>query len=264
MEALGLFAAPFAMCLVLAGMHCYLGLHVLARGIIFVDLSLAQVAALGYTLAVLMGWPAASSASYALALGLAFLAAGIFARARRMEKILSLEALIGVVYALGSAALVLASARMAHGAEEVRDLLVGQVLWVTWADVAKTAAIYAAVGAAHWAWRAPLIEASFGRGGKRGLWDFVFYGLFSIVITSSVRFAGVLQVFAYLVVPAMLGQLFFRSLRARLLFGWGLGAAVSVLGLALSYWMDLPSGAMIVVLFSLLPVAAVIAGKRPG
>lgn len=261
MEQLSLFGAPVAMCLVLAGMHCYLGLHVLARGVIFVDLSLAQIAALGYTLAVMLGWPATSSAAYALALSLACLAAGLFARARRLEPAFPLEAVIGVVYALGSAALVLASARLAHGAEEVRDLLVGQVLWVTWADVAKTAAIYAGVGLLHWIWRGPLLEASFGRGG-RGWWDFVFYALFSVVITSSVRFAGVLQVFVYLVVPAMLGQLLFKGLKARLWFGWGLGALVSVAGLGLSYWLDLPSGAAIVVLFAVLPVGAVLLGRK--
>lgn len=255
MEAMVFLSAPFAMCLILAGIHCYLGLHVLARGVIFVDLSLAQVAAFGATLALLLGHEHNSPAEYFISLASTFCAAALFALARRHEDKFSQEAIIGITYALASAAVVLVVDRMAHGAEHIKDLLVGQVLWVTWAEVGKTAGIYAGVSLVHYIFRGPLLRASFGgaEAGKGG-WDFLFYALFGIVITSSVRMAGVLQVFAYLIVPALISTLFFRSIRARLLFGWILGFMLSFAGMALSYLWDLPAGAFIVVCFTVMPV----------
>src|SRR4051794_31045224 len=153
MDILNFLAAPFVMCLILAGIHCYLGLHVLARGVIFVDLSLAQVAAFGATLAILLGFEHGSTATYLVSLGSTFLAAALFALARRHEDLFSQEAIIGIVYALASAAVVLVVDRIAHGAEHIKDLLVGQVLWVTWHDVIKTALIYGAVSIIHFAFR---------------------------------------------------------------------------------------------------------------
>lgn len=254
-EAATFLAAPFAMCLILAGIHCYLGLHVLARGVIFVDLSLAQVAAFGATLAVFFGFDHHSSATYFISLGSTFCAAALFALARRHEKLFSQEAIIGIVYALASAAVVLVVDKIAHGAEHIKDLLVGQVLWVTWNDVVKTALIYGAVSTIHFIFHKPLLGVSFGtHKGRTGAWDFLFYALFGVVITSSVSLAGVLQVFAYLIVPAVVGSLFFESIRARLIFGWALGFALSFLGIVLSYLWDLPAGAFIVVCFAALPV----------
>lgn len=259
LTALHFLAAPFAMCLILAGIHCYLGLHVLARGVIFVDLSLAQVAALGATVAVFLGFDHHSPTAYFISLGSTFCAAALFALARRHEKIFSQEAIIGIVYALASAAVVLTVDKIAHGAEHIKDLLVGQVLWVTWPDVYKTAAIYGVVSVVHYAFRGPLLAVSFGKhGGKSGIWDFLFYALFGVVITSSVSMAGVLQVFAYLIVPAVMGTLFFKTIRARLIFGWILGFVLSLLGLGLSYAWDVPAGALIVVCFTLLPIISLL------
>ena len=161
MDALIFLAPPFVMCLILAGIHCYLGLHVLARGVIFVDLSLAQVAAFGATLAILFGFDHDSSATYFVSLASTFLAAALFAMARRHEKLFSQEAIIGIVYALASAAVVLVVDRVAHGAEHIKDLLVGQVLWVTWHDVLKTAQIYGVVSAVHYLFRKPLLAMVF-------------------------------------------------------------------------------------------------------
>ncbi|MEK6578779.1 MAG: metal ABC transporter permease [Bdellovibrionota bacterium] len=254
-DAAQFLAAPFAMCLILAGIHCYLGLHVLARGVIFVDLSLAQVAAFGATLAILFGFDHHSLATYFVSLGSTFLAAALFAMARKHEKLFSQEAIIGIVYALASAAVVLVVDRIAHGAEHIKDLLVGQVLWVTWHDVIKTGLIYSAVAAIHFIYRKQLISASFSLHSRaQGFWDFIFYALFGVVITSSVSMAGVLQVFAYLIVPAVVGTLFFKSIQARLLFGWGLGFVVSFIAMILSYAWDLPAGAFIVVCFASIPV----------
>jgi zinc/manganese transport system permease protein len=254
-DAISFLAAPFVMCLILAGIHCYLGLHVLARGVIFVDLSLAQVAAFGATVAILLGFDHHSAMTYFISLTSTFVAAGLFALARRHEDLFSQEAIIGIVYALASAAVVLVVDRIAHGAEHIKDLLVGQVLWVTWRDVFKTSVIYGGVSIVHYVFRRPLLAVSFGKGGVRqGAWDFLFYALFGVVITSSVSLAGVLQVFAYLIVPAVVGTLFFSTIRARLMFGWVLGFCLSLLGMILSYRWDLPAGAFIVVCFAGLPV----------
>lgn len=248
-------AAPFAMCLILAGIHCYLGLHVLARGVIFVDLSLAQVAAFGATLAIYFGFDHHSPATYLTSLGCTFCAAALFAMARKHEKQFSQEAIIGIVYALASAAIVLVVDKIAHGAEHIKDILVGQVLWVTWPDVFKTGLIYLAVSMIHYIFRRQLLAASFhGSNNNSGFWDFLFYALFGVVITSSVSVAGVLQVFAYLIVPSVVGSLLFKTIRSRLLFGWTLGFVLSFSCLWLSYIWDLPAGAFIVVCFSLLPI----------
>jgi len=254
MNAIEFLIAPTLMCFILAGIHCYLGLHVLARGVIFVDLSLAQVAAFGSTLALLFGLEHDSGIAYLISLASTLLAAGLFALARRNEKYFSQEAVIGVVYAFGSAAVILVVDHLAHGAEHIKELLVGNILWVMWPDLAKTALIYTGVGLVHYIFRKQLIHASFSSGTHQGRWDFLFYAMFGVVITSSVRIAGVLQVFAYLIVPSMISTLFFKTIKARLIFGWFLGIIVSVIGMGLSYVFDFPSGAFIVVCFTCLPI----------
>ncbi len=247
------------MCLILAGIHCYMGLHVLARGVIFVDLSLAQVSAFGATFAMLLGFEHHSSASYGLALMSTLLAALVFAWARKEEKRFPQEAVIGVTYALASAAVILVTDRLAHGAEHIKELLVGQILWVTWGDVARTALIYGVVSLIHWYFRRPLLAASFKEFSKNSneptlKWDFLFYALFGVVITSSVSFVGVLQVFAYLIVPALVVNAYFSAFKQRLLLGWLLGSVLSFVGISLSYLWDFPPGAFIVVSFAIFPL----------
>lgn len=259
-DVLLFLAAPSAMCIILAGIHCYLGLHVLARGVIFVDLSLAQVAAFGATVALLFGFDHDSAGSYFVSLGATLVAALLFALARRYEHRFPQEAIIGITYALASAAVILVVDRLAHGAEHIKELLVGQILWVTWPTVGKTAAIYSVVGLLHYLYRRQLIAASFAQeASHRWFWDFVFYALFGVIITSSVRVAGVLQVFAYLIVPAIVSALYFSTIRSRLIFGWLIGIAFSLGGMGLSYVLDLPSGALVVVCFTLLPILLLLA-----
>src|SRR5207248_7449801 len=131
-----------------------------------------QVAALGATIAILFGFEHHSSATYFISLGSTFCAAALFAMARRHEKLFSQEAIIGIVYALASAAVVLVVDRIAHGAEHIKDILVGQVLWVTWHDVIKTALIYGVVATIHYLFRRQLLAASFGHDVSRtGFWD---------------------------------------------------------------------------------------------
>ncbi len=251
------FAAPFAMCLTLVGIHCYLGLHVLKRGIIFIDLSLAQVACLGSTVALLLGIEHHGPLTYFVSLSFTFLASGLFAYGKRKEHFISQEVLIGVVYALASASVVLVIDSLAHGAEHLKELLIGRVLWITWPEVIKTAAIYSVVGIIHYVSRKNMIALSENRPVKNaGWWDFLFYGLFGVVITSSVNVAGILLVFSFLIVPALVSTFFFENLKSRLIFGWILGFFLCVIGMAVSYLKDWPAGAVLVVCFTIIPVLA--------
>lgn len=260
---------PFLACLVLTGIHVYLGLHVLARGVIFVDLALAQVAALGITLAFLAGHPIQSTAAYWYALAFTVGGALLFAASRTRRPRIPQEAVIGIVYAVGAAAAVLVVDRAPQGSEHIKQLLVGSILTVTPAEVGTLAALYAGIGLLHWGIRRPLLEisldpdAALARGRRVRWWDFVFYASFGLVVTSSVRIAGVLLVFAYLIVPAAAGALLARSVAGRLLIGWGLGLLASLAGLSASYAWDLPTGATVVTTFgALLALVALGLGAR--
>ncbi|HXM82383.1 MAG TPA: metal ABC transporter permease [Burkholderiales bacterium] len=246
---------PFLAGLVLTGMHAWFGLHVLARGVIFVDLALAQVAALGITVAILYGHPVQSEAAYWYALAFAGGGAVLFALARPYEASMQQEAVIGIVYAVSASLGVLALDRAPQGAEHIKQLLIGSILTVTPQEVGALAALYGLIGAVHWALRRPLTEVSFDprlAAARRRwifLWDVVFYGSFALVVTSSVRIAGVLLVFSYLIVPAAIAGLFAATVHGRLLIAWALGAALSAAGLYGSWTWDLPTGPAIVAAF---------------
>ncbi|MCC7261074.1 MAG: metal ABC transporter permease [Candidatus Latescibacteria bacterium] len=254
-------AAPFAACLVLVGIHAYLGIHVLARGVIFVDLALAQIAALGRTLAFLAGYELDSPEAYLISLAAAFIGAAVFSLTRLHDRRVPQEAVIGIAYAVAAAAGVLAIDRAPHGAEHLKDLLVGSILWVTWPEVLKITALYALIGGVHWFFRERFLLISLDedeavrRGWSVRFWDFIFYASFGMVITSSVQVAGVLLVFSFLIVPAVCGTLLAQRLSRRLAVGWGVGFAASALGCSLSYAADLPTGATVVCTFGAVLVA---------
>jgi zinc/manganese transport system permease protein len=264
---LDLLALPLLACLILTGIHAYLGLHVLARGVIFVDLALAQVAALGLTLALLAGHPLQSDAAWWYALTFAVGAALLFAVTRVRRAPIPQEAIIGIVYAVSAALSVLVVDRAPQGAEHIKQLLVGSILTVTGGEVASLAALYAVVGLVHWLARRPLLAislASDATGARVVAWDALFYASFAVVVTSSVRLAGVLLVFSFLVVPAAVAALMTRGVGSRLAIGWLVGAVVSVAGLFASYRWDLPTGATIVAAFGgALALTAAARGGRP-
>jgi zinc/manganese transport system permease protein len=250
-----ILALPLAACLVLTAIHVYLGLHVLARGVIFVDLALAQVAALGLTVAILAGHPPSSEGAYWYALVFAIGGAGLFAWSRTREERIPQEAVIGIVYAVSAALVVIVVDRAPQGAEHIKQLLVGSLLSVTGEDVIAITVLYALVGAFHWKVRKRMLAISMGTAGLSDramlLWDLAFFTTFALVVTSSVRIAGVLLVFSYLVVPAAIGALLATSIRSRLAIGWLVGAAASAAGLGASWAWDLPTGAAVVATFGL-------------
>ncbi len=251
-----LFLLPaFVACLVLTGIHTYLGIHVVSRGVIFVDIALAQIAALGMTVAFLVGFQPETQTAYFFAVGFTCLAALFFAFFRH-EKIPQ-EAVIGVSFAVSSALAILAADRIPHGSEHLKYILSGNILWVSWPHIIKTAAIYLAIGLFHYFFRRPflLVSTNHGEATRRGLkvwfWDLMFYVTFGLVITSSVQIGGILLVFSFLIVPALCSFLFFEGLRARIFLGWAIGAVVSLAGIAASYVWDLPTGPTIVAGFGL-------------
>ena len=259
MDTLAFLIPPFLMCLVLVGIHCYLGIHVLKRGVIFIDLSLAQVASLGSTVALMFHLEHHSFGSYSVSLGCTFIAALYFAWGKKHEKVIPQEVLIALVYALSSSLVVLVINSLAHGAEHIKDILVGKILWVSYDDVFKTAAIYSVVAGIHYKFRRQMMAVSDSHSedseGSDGLlWDFLFFALFGVIITSSVGVAGILLVFSFLVVPALISMKFFHSTKSQLLAGWGIGTLLCTLGLFISYMMDLPAGAVMVVVFAATPI----------
>ena len=255
-----LLLAPFVACLVLAGIHCYLGIHIVSRGVIFVDLALAQVAALGSTVALLAGYELHSTEAYLISLSFTFFGAAVFALGRVRDESVPQEAIIGIVYAVSSATAILVLDKSPHGSEAIKDMLVGSILFVTWPQIIKISAIYVAVGALHFLLRKRFLLISMNpREAKQSgmwirFWDFIFYITFGFVVTSSVRVAGVLLVFSYLVVPAVCAIFFSKSVTSRLIIGWSLGFLASIFGLYASARWDLPTGASVVTVFGVILV----------
>ncbi len=266
-EFIGLMAYPFAACLMLAGIHVYLGIHVVERKVIFVDLALAQIAALGSVVGLLLGYELHSDplAMKAFSFVFAVLGAAIFAVTRERHERVPQEAVIGVIYGFALAASILGSTHLAHGADEIRGLFTGSIMWTDAETLFYAAVVYGSVGILHFVFRRQFLlvsldpEAAAREGLNVAWWDFWFYVLFAVVVTSSVGIAGVLLVFAYLVIPAVIAVLFADSIRTRLAIGWVVGALVSFAGVVISYRADLPSGPVIVVSFTVaLGLAAVV------
>lgn len=243
----------FTMCLILVGIHCYLGLHVLARNVLFIDLALAQVAAFGTTVAFAFGYDHHDTPSFFISLGFTFLAAFLFTLAGRLRDKISVEAFIGIVYAFSSALVILVIDKISHGAEHLKYTLVGQILWTSWKDVLHVALIYFGVAVMHFYFRRQLIKSSFN-GTQHYFWDFLFYALFGVVITCSVNVSGVLLVFAFLIVPAVLSSLLVKGLLSRLIAGWLIGFILCAAGIIGSYQLDLPPGATLVTIFTGVPI----------
>jgi zinc/manganese transport system permease protein len=255
MDILPFLIWPFVASLILTGIHAYLGVHVVERGVIFVDLALAQIAALGATIAILVGMDPHARGAYFLSLGFTFLGAGIFALARTRRGHIPQEAFIGIAYAVASATAILAMSKATGETEHLKDMLVGNILAVSRAEVIKTAVLYGVIGVFHYFFRKKflLISTDPATAEASGLnikfWDFLFYASFGFVVTSSVAIAGVLLVFCYLIVPSVGAMLFADKIGRRLAIGWTMGTLVSALGVYFSVLLDLPTGATIVCTF---------------
>lgn len=274
MDAFEIMLRPLVACLVLPGILVYYGLHIVRRGVIFVDLALAQVATLGTCICLLLGHEADEIHTYLWSLGFTLFGALIFTFTREREGgRVPQEAIIGVVYVVAAAAGILLLSYSPHGKEELQKTLVGDLLTVSWPEIWRTAGLFALIGVVHFVFRRRFIQLSFehGQPAQRGwrwrLWDFLFYALFGLVVTSFVHVGGVLLVFSYLIVPAVCGNFLMRSILGCLVVGWLVAMVSSVGGLYASYRFDLPTGAAIVcalgVAMVLVAIAAWFMGNRP-
>ena len=267
---LAFLAAPFVASLILTGIHAYLGVHVVERGVIFVDLSLAQIAALGAAIAILLpitGGDPHAPVVYWISLGFTFIGAVVFSTIRGHRARIPQEAIIGICYAVASAGAILAMSKATSESEHLKDMLVGNILAVSWDEVAETAGLYGAIGIFHYIFRKKFLaisldhEKAVAAGLSVRFWDFLFYASFGFVVTSSVAIAGVLLVFCYLIVPSVGAMLYAETVGRRLAIGWTMGTIVSAVGVYLSLVLDLPTGATIVCTFGI--VLALMAALRP-
>ena len=248
----------FAASLILTGIHAYLGVHVVERGVIFVDLSLAQIAALGATIALLTPWSNGDPHApmvYWVSLAFTFIGAFVFSTIRSKRARIPQEAIIGICYAVASAAAILAMSKATSESEHLKDMLVGNILAVSWPEVINTAVLYLVIGVFHYVFRQRFLSISMNHhraetevSGIRW-WDFLFYASFGFVVTRSVAIAGVLLVFCYLIVPSVAAMLYADRIGPRLAIGWTMGTIVSALGIYFSVKLDLPTGATMVCTF---------------
>lgn len=267
---LDLMLPPIVAALVILSIHAYLGLHVIAREVIFVDLAFAQIAALGTTAALLAGIPMGTTLSLVCALGATMIGALLFSFTRLEDSAVPQEAIIGVAYVVASAAVILLAGFTAEGAEHVKETLTGTLIWVGWPQVLKLMVVYAAVGIFHFVLRRYFLTVSFhpDQAAKVRLWDFLFYLSFGVVISFSVEIAGVLMVFSSLVIPAVIAFFFTDRFAAALLLAWASGAVAIVGGIGASFYWDLATGPLLVCAFGLVLVIAMllrpILGVHPG
>src|ERR1700716_3073531 len=244
-EALGFLWPSFLVAVCLVGIHAYFGIQVLARNVIFVDLALAQIAALGATVAFMLGHPAQSLATYGYSLSFTLLAAVLLAFTRAWATRVPQEALIGVIYVVAAAASILLIDRAPQGAEHLKQILTGNILTSGLNEIVVIVPLYLAVALGHFLFRRKLTQSG------SLLWEFVFYASFGLVVTSSVALAGVLLVFSFLIIPAAIGVMFASSLPRQLAIGWIAGILTSAAGFAASFAFDLPTGAAIVCAFGI-------------
>ena len=267
MEALSFLVWPLLACLLLVFIHAYFGIHILERGIIFVDLALAQFIGVGIALSFVVG----EEHSLLLSLFFAFLGSVVLALSRKAAGFVNIEAFIGVLYVFSLSAALLILDQSPHGVEEFKTIMNGNIIWVTPREILSTFMVYAAVGALHFFLRRQFYALTFqGKGGY--LLELLFFASFAVVLVKSVQMAGILQVFSFLVVPALVGRLYYREPSRVLVVGWLAGALVSMAGIFLSFRLDLPTAPVIVaglallffVLLSIKAFRQILADRRPG
>ncbi len=266
---LDLMIPPIVAALIILSIHAYLGLHVIGREVIFVDLAFAQIAALGSTVALLMGIELGTTLSLLFALGFTLLGALLFSVTRMERSVVPQEAIIGISYVVATAAVILIAGLTAEGAEHLSETMTGTLLWVGWDDIWRLAAVYAVLGAFHFVMRKRFLSVTFDPENAHNvkMWDFLFYVSFGVMISFSVEIAGVLMVFSALVIPAVIAFLYTNRFGRALMIAWGVGTVAIVGGISTSFYLDIATGPLLVCAFGAVLVLAValrpLFGARP-
>ncbi len=247
MEVLNFLLYPFLACLLLILIHAYFGIHILQRGIIFVDLALAQFIGIGIALSFFAG----EEYGTFFALGFALVGASILSLSKRISHIVNIEAFIGVLYIFSISAAILILDRSPHGLEEFKTILNGNIIWVSSSELLSTCLVYGAVGLLHFVLRKQFLALSYEGKGSLFL-EFLFFASFAVILVKSVKLAGILQVFSFLVIPVLIGRLYSLKPYRILLTGWIVSVLITTGGIALSYKLDTPTAPTIVVGFALV------------
>jgi zinc/manganese transport system permease protein len=261
-----LMIPPIVAALVILSIHAYLGLHVIGREVIFVDLAFAQIAALGTTVAFLVGFEQGTALSLMFALGFTLLGALVFSLTRMQRSAVPQEAVIGITFVVASAAVILLSGFTAEGTEHLRDTMTGTLIWVDWRAIRSMAVIYAVLGVFHFVLRRKFLTITFKpeRAHNIHFWDFLFYASFGIVISYSVEIAGVLMVFSSLVIPAVIAFLFTSRFHTALLVAWLSGTVAILGGIGASFYWDVATGPLLVCAFGIVLILAAVLRKVLG
>ncbi|NQU85887.1 MAG: metal ABC transporter permease [Mariniphaga sp.] len=263
MEILEFMFIPFTACILLISSNVYFGIHVLKREIIFIDIALAQIAALGGTIAMVISDITSDShaghdhgedsvSSFIFSVLFCTIAAFIFSLLKSKKIKIPLEALIGIAYAVATTAAVIILDKSAGSDVHIHDMLTGALLWVGWDQVVKLAIVVGLVGLFHVIFRKKFFKLSDNyhkteTGLKnKGLWDFLFYFSFGIVIVQAVSVGGIITVFAFLIIPASISALYATQWYSRIFIGLGIGAVVTLLGLYFSWELDVPCSPVII------------------
>jgi len=268
LTAIEFMFAPFVVCLLLIGINIYFGIHVIKREIIFIDIALAQIAALGATVATIIGLaPHAhdepSLAGYLFSIGFTTLAALMFTILKSRKLPIPLESLIGIAYAVAATGAVILLDKAAGGDVHVHEMVAGSILWVRWSQILELFIVFGLIGLFHYSFRDKFLSLTdaYNNGENQHynfLWDFLFYTTFGIAVVHSVRVGGILTVFAFLIIPASISALFSKKWLSRILIGWGLGTMVTVGGLYLSWTMDVPSSPTVILFLGVFLLLAII------
>lgn len=261
MDAWQILLPAFVMSALMIVTHTYLGLHVLKRGIIFVDLALAQIAALGASVAFLLGNDAHGTEAQVFAFGATLIAALMFTGLHKLPGKITREVTIGCIYVVATALSLVILSRTAQGMEELKSFFNGNILWVRWEDVALVASAYGLLVLLHAFQHKRFYALSFSKNDSARpavIWEFLFFASFAVVITLAVNIAGILLVFAFLIIPGFSASLLVGSFGQRLVLGWILALLSSMIGLWLSFIADLPVGATVVSIIGMLPLVAVL------
>lgn len=263
------YLPPFVACMVLVGIHAYLGIHVIEREIIFIDIALAQIAAVGATMAHIF-WQAEENSLlvYLFSLGFTILAALFFTEVKKRVRQISQEAVIGVSYAIAAASALFIFSLAAGSDVHMEHMLTGSILWAKWNYILLCAGVYAVVGLFHYIFRNKFLmvtldyETAVKEGMKVGLWDFLFYLSVGIVVTLAVSIAGVLVVFALLVIPAVISAMYTTKWVKRLWIAYGISIVASILGLAFSHLLNFSIGPAVVMFLGLALIFSAITTRK--
>ncbi|MCP4723991.1 MAG: metal ABC transporter permease [bacterium] len=258
LETITFLAAPIAGCIVMAGILSYFGNHILTRGLIFIDIALAQIAALGTMIGLLMGFTEDTISVEMVSLLFTMIIITIFALTKFEKQVIPQEAIIGIIYGLGLGLAWLIAEKIPGGSNFLTKTITGNILWITWGKVLAFFILFLLIAFIHYFFRKPFIRISESRKNlpysikKVRIYELIFYLTFSIVVVRTVPVGGIFLVFTLLIAPTAIATLFTQKWINRFIWSWIIGIAGSLAGVFVSYNMNISNGPAIVCLLGIM------------